>query len=403
MLEVRVPHPQCEESTMAKRLTAAFVKQAGPGRHYDENGLMLLVRRSGSRQWIQRLTVDGRRRDIGLGGYPVVSLAEARAAALENRVAMHRGKDILGERRRSAVESKGVPTFDEASEIVLSLAMPAWKDGGKSADLWRSSLKAHVLPRIGRVRVDRITTADISAILEPVWRDRRATARKLKQRMGRILEWAVAHGYRADNPVTAAASVLPKGGAKTSHMRAVPWRELPAALATIRATDAWASTRLALEFLALTATRSGEVRTAEWSEIDLDAALWTIPGERTKTGREFRAPLSDAALAILRQAGEHRVDSGLVFPSAHGKVLSDNTLSKLLRENGVPGVPHGFRSAFRDWCSEATDEPREVAEAALAHTIPNSVEAAYARSDLLDKRRPLMQRWADHLSTGSKG
>ena len=388
---------------MGKRLTAAFVKQAAPGRHYDENGLMLLVRPSGSRQWVQRLTISGKRRDIGLGGYPIVTLAEARKAALENRMALYHGADILGERRRVHAERRGIPTFAEASEATLALAMQGWKDGGKSAELWRASLNVHALPKIGALRVDRITASDISAILEPIWRDRRATARKVKQRMGRIMDWAVAHGHRSDNPVTAAGSVLPKGGAKATHLRAVPWRDLPGALDTIRATSAWHSTKLALEFLALTATRSGEVRSAEWSEVDIQAGLWTIPGERTKTGREFRVPLSAQSLAVLEVARQHDDGSGLVFPSIRGRDLSDNTLSKLMRENGVPGVPHGFRSAFRDWCSEATEAPREVAEAALAHVVVNPVEAAYARSDLLDKRRPLMQQWGDHLTTGSKG
>ena len=343
---------------MPKRLTAAFVNQAKPGRYCDEFGLMLIVKPTGARHWIQRITIDGRRRDIGLGGFPVVTLAEAREQALENRRSVRKGVDILAERRSHRAAQRGVPTFAEASEIVLEVNAPGWKDGGKSLKHWRNSLAAHAMPKIGGLRVDRIEPRDIVAVLQPLWTDKRETGRKLRQRMGKIMDWTVAHGYRTDNPVTAAASILPRGGAKVSHMRAMPWQRLPETLATVRGCASGETTKLALEFLALTATRSGEVRAAEWSEIDIEAGLWTIPGERTKTGRGFRVPLSDIDRSkVLRLASEYRDGSGLIFPSVRGRVLSDNTLSKLFRDNGIPAVPHGFRSSFRDWCSEATDTP----------------------------------------------
>ena len=215
------------------------------------------------------------------------------------------------------------------------------------------------------------------------------------------MKWAVAQGFRQDNPASdAIGAALPKNGAIRNHQRALPHSEVAAAIAMIRGTDAYRTTVLALEFLVLTAARSGEVREARWDEIDLDAATWTIPADRTKMNREHRVPLSSRALAVLSESLQLKDEAGLVFPSVTGRPLTDSTISKLVRENEIKAVPHGFRLSFRSWAAELSDAPREVAELALGHVNPDKVEAAYMRSDLYERRRRPMQEWADYL-TGS--
>ena len=372
------------------KLTAAGAKAASkPGKYHDQFGLMLIVQPSGSKQWVQRLTIQGRRRELGLGGYPLVSLAEAREAAFDNKRIARRGDDPRPAKRH-------VPTFAEASETVIELHESTWKDRGRSANNWRASMDIYAMPKIGKRRIDQIAVSDILAILKPIWTEKPETAKKVKSRMQRVFEWAVATEQRADNPVRAAGSVLPKGNGRAKHFKALPHAAVAGALATIRDSAAAPVTKLAIEFLALTATRSGEVRLAAWDEIDTDAALWTVPAERTKTGREFRVPLSPAALGVLRAAKAYR-DGDMVFPSPRGRALSDATLSKLFRSLGIPAVPHGFRSSFRDWAGEVAKTPREVAEACLAHVVQSKVEAAYARSDLLERRRELMDAWAAYV------
>ena len=236
------------------------------------------------------------------------------------------------------------------------------------------------------------------AVLLPIWNEKRETARRVRQRIGTIMKWAVAQGYRHDNPAgDAIGAALPKSNGIQKHFRALPHADVAAALATVRASGAAVTTRLAFDFLVLTAARSGEVRRATWAEVDLDAAVWTVPAERMKAQREHRVPLCARAVEILNEARGYADGFGLLFPSVTGRVISDNTLSKLLREQGVAAVPHGFRSSFRDWCSD-TGQPREVAEAALAHVV-RGVEGAYARSDLFDRRRALMDAWAAYVGT----
>ena len=376
------------------KLTAAGVKAAKEsGRYYDQHGLMLLVQPTGSKQWVQRIVIHGKRRDIGLGGYPLVTLSEARDAAFDNRRIARRGGDP-----RPAADK--APTFRKAAETVIGLNEPTWKDGGRSAKNWRASLDLYAMPKIGNRRVDQIAVSDILAILQPIWVEKHETARKVKTRMQMVFEWTVATGHRPDNPVRAAGSVLPKRNGNGQHFKALPHSKVAGALATIRDSAAAPVTKLAIEFLALTATRSGEVRLAAWDEIDTDAALWTVPAARTKTGREFRVPLSPAALSVLWAAEAYR-DGDMVFPSPRGRALSDATLSKLFRSLGIPAVPHGFRSSFRDWAGE-TGAAREVAEACLAHVVQSKVERAYARSDLLDRRRPVMDAWAAYIAGESR-
>jgi len=378
-----------------RKLSATFVKTVSrPGRYGDGRGgygLSLLVKpsRSGrvSKSWSQRVRLNGQPTYLGLGPFPLVTLAEARSAALENARAIRKGIDP---------RSGGIPSFARASEQVIRLHEPNWKNGARSAEIWRSSLRRYVFPRIGRKRVDKVTAADLMSCLLPIWNEKRETARRLKQRIGAVLKWSIAQGYRDDNPTEVLAQALPRDGAIKKHQRAVHHSKVADAIAVVHGSKAFVSTRLALEFLVLTAARSGEVRGARWREIDLDAAVWTVPAQRMKAKKPHRVPLSGRAIEILRKAAEVQGERGLVFPSVRGKVMSDNTLSKILRERGVDSTVHGMRSSFRDWCAE-TGQRREDAEAALAHIV-GGVEGSYFRSDLFERRRKLMAEWADYLA-----
>ena len=373
-------------------LSAAFVRQVNqPGRYGDGrggHGLSLLVarRKNGRiyRRWTQRITINGRATSMGLGVYPVVTLAEARRRALRNRRDLAEGRNPVTR----------APTFRNATETVISLHAPQWKPGGRTEEHWRASLAAYAFPVIGNRPVSEITSAAVMAIVSPLWHDKPEMARKVLRRLSAVMTWAIAGGYRADNPaerkvITAALGRNTNGG---GHFAALHFSKVADALAVIGRSGAHVSTILAARFLALTATRSGEVRLAEWGEMDLAAATWEIPAERTKTGNPHRVPLSTAALAVLGEAAAYGDGSGLVFPSSTGRTMSNSTISKLFRENRIGCVPHGLRSSFRDWCGE-TGVAREVAEAALGHVVPG-VEGAYARSDLLDRRREVMQAWA---------
>ena len=375
-------------------LTATQVKNASPGRYSDGNGLILAVTRTGSRSWVQRITIDGKRRDIGLGGYPTVTLAQAREAAVANRSLARRGGNPLAHRDRA-----GEPTFEAAAVRVHREHAPGWRNQ-KHAGQWISTLRTYAFARIGTRPVSSITTSDVMAVLMTIWHEKPETARRVRQRISTIMRWAVAHGYRTDDPAGVALSAAlprPRRNGRVHH-RALPYGEVAGALAAVQASQASPGTRLAFGFLILTAARSGEVRFATWAEIDWEGATWTVPKERMKAGREHRVPLSPAALDLLAQArGLPGPRSGLVFPSPTGKVLSDSTLSKLLRELGIQAVPHGFRSSFRDWASECTHTPHAVMEAALAHVVKNKAEAAYSRSDHLKKRRELLELWAQYL------
>ena len=382
-------------------LTAAFVKGArhsgkpyGPDKYCDQHGLILRVLPTGGKQWIWRGTVHGKRLDLGLGGWPYVSLLEARQAAFEYRKLAREGGDP-----RSLRSGQTVPTFAEAAKTVIGIHQRGWKDGGQNASQWRASLRDYAIPRLGKLRVSDISTADVMAVLLPIWNEKPETARRVRQRVGAIMKWAVAQGYRQDNPSgDALGAALPKHSVAKKHHRALPHAQVAAAIATVRASRAHWATVAAIEFVILTASRSGEVRKARWDEVDFETATWTVPADRMKMRREHRVPLSGRALQILAEAREWADGSGLIFPSVTGRPLSDNTLSKLLREIGVRAVVHGFRSSFRDWCAECSNAPREVCELALAHVNSDRVEAAYMRTDLYERRRALMQSWADYLS-----
>ena len=383
-----------------KRLSATFVNTVNvPGRYGDGrggHGLSLLVKPAStggfSKSWAQRIRLDGKPANVGLGAYPVVTLARARQRALANAQAVSEGRDPRDRASRA-------PTFEQAVETVIEVHAENWKDGGKSAAQWRASLRDHAVPKIGSRRVDRITTADVMAVLLPIWSTKRETARRVRQRIGAVMKWAVAQGYREDNPAgDAISAALPKNNVRRLHQKALPYAQVADALAQVRASGAHRATALAFEFLVLTACRSGEVRGARWDEVDDDATTWVVPPERMKTKLEHRVPLSPRGSSVLAEARQISDRSGLVFPSPTGRVLSDSTLSKLMRELGIGAVPHGFRSSFRDWAAEKGDAPREVCELALAHVNSDRVEAAYRRSDLFERRRQLMTAWADYLT-----
>lgn len=379
-----------------KRLSAAFVRTIKePGFYADGNNLYLKVDESGAKRWVQRLVIHGKRRDIGLGSASLVTLAEAREKALAQRKQARAGEDPLALKRRA----QGILTFKEAATRLHELSTPTWRNE-KHSQQWISTLKTYVFPSIGAKRIDTINSGDVLAVLMPIWNSHPETARRVKQRVGSVLDYAIAQGWRTDNPTNATIKGLPKHDrSKVKHRKALPYAEVAAALAKVRASEAGTATKLAFEFLVLTTTRSGETREARWAEVDVANAVWTIPANRMKTKRQHRVPLSPRCLEILSEAEVLRENGGhLIFPGTRaGKPLSDMTLSKLMKELGIAAVPHGFRSSFRDWAGEATAHPREVMELALAHVIKNKAEAAYARSDLFGKRRVLMNEWSRYI------
>lgn len=370
------------------KLTVQQVKSiTKPGKYHDRDGLILRVAPGGSKQWVWRGTVHGRRRELGLGSVRFTSLAEAREIAFEYLRTARRGGDPRTVRRGS-----DVPTFAEAAEAAIEARLDGWRDD-RTAGIWRSSLERFAYPVIGRMPVDQVTTADLLAVLRPIWHDKRATAKKVATRLGVVMRWAIAEGHRTDDPSgPALAAALPRNGKPTEHLPSLTFDKLGPALARLdRSTRAWRPTVACLRFIAATACRSGEARLATWDEIDGDT--WTIPAERTKTQRPHVVPLSPMAMEALDEACGYDDDSGLIFPSPTGRALSDGTLSKFTRPEGF--TPHGCRASFRSWAAER-GVPREVAEAALAHTA-GAVERAYQRSDLLERRREVMAEWASDL------
>ena len=381
-----------------KALSAAFIRTVTePGKYFDGQGLFLRVEPSGSRRWVQRTTIRGKRTEIGLGSASLVSLAEAREAALRNRKIARQGGDPLRAKR----EAEAVLTFEEAARKVHELHRPSWRNA-KHAAQFISTLETYAFPRMGKLSVADVGTADVLAVLTPIWLTKAETARRVRQRIGVVMKWAVAQGWRQDNPADAISNALPKQDRTQKHRKSLPYNEVSSCIAAVKASKAATSTKLCFELLVLCASRSGEARLARWDEIDLDAAEWTIPAERMKAKRDHRIPLSGRAVELLREARVLDDGLGLVFPGTKsGKPLSDATLSKLVRELGFDVDVHGFRTSFKTWTQEQTNTPREVSEAALAHTVRNKAEAAYARSDLFEKRRKLMERWASYLEGNS--
>ena len=376
-------------------LAPAFVRNAPPGHHIDGNGLYLYVQPTGARSWIQRLVIRGKRCELGLGSVALVSLAEAREKAVANRKLARSGGDPLADKRRL----QSVPTFAEATVTVVEQKRAGWKNPVQ-ATAWRQTLERHAFPRIGRMPVSEVTSADVLAILTPIWHNKPIAAKYVRQRLHAVLEWAIAMNLRDDNPADRVRPVLGPQGNIVQHMAALPHREVAGALAMVRASGANPAVKLAFEFLVLTAARSGEVRGARWDEMDTTAHVWAVPATRMKIKRDHRVPLCRRAVEILAAVRMLGDDAGpLVFPNRNGQPLDEKALRWLLRRHRITAVPHGFRSSFRDWAAEETDHPREVIEAALAHTVRNPVEAAYARSDLFERRRRLMDDWAGYLDS----
>lgn len=382
------------------KLTPFHIKNAKAGRHGDGKGLYLLVSPSGSKSWVLRVQVDGRRRDLGLGSLDLVSLSEAREKALEGRKMAKAGLNPSLEWKKARTS---LPTFEEASCRYHELHKGSWRNP-KHADQWINTLRTYAFPLIGKETVDRIDASQIQSVLIPIWQSVPETARRVRQRIGTVLDHAQAQGWRSDSAPMRAVNTLLRGlkQPKKKHHAAMPYKVLPSFVAKLKTENPTVG-RLALEFLILTAARSGEVRGATWSEIDWENALWKVPGSRMKAGEPHSVPLSDEALGVLRNAqpfstGKH---DALIFPGLRRKPLSDMTLAKVFKAGGGEGCTvHGLRSSFRDWAAEH-GYPGEWAEAALAHVVANRVEAAYRRTKFLEQRRDLMRDWAQFVATPS--
>ncbi|WP_244255517.1 tyrosine-type recombinase/integrase [Burkholderia vietnamiensis] len=370
-------------------------------------GLMLTPTKAGCK-WTLRFTspTTGKRRDAGLGIYPETSIADAREKALAMRRIIDGGDDPIEARNRERESSDitaAAPTFEKAARTLHDDLKPGWKNA-KHAAQWIATLETYVFPKLGTKKLDAITPADCADVLRPIWLEKAETASRTRQRMHAVMQWAWAHGHVTANPVSVVDHILPKQNARKEHQPAMPWRDVPVFVkAQFPNCEAGDTTRAALLFAILTAARSGEVRGATWGEFDLDAAVWTVPGERMKAKEPHRVPLSAPALALVKALKDRQLHETLVFPSPRAKVLSDMTLTALLRrvkaKSDTPGrvaTAHGFRSSFRDWASEH-GYARDLAERALAQTVANKVEAAYHRTDLLEQRRPLMEAWAAHV------
>ena len=370
-----------------------------PGRYIDGDGLMLVVGKD-SRSWIVRVKEPGphgRRRDIGLGSAKLVGLAQAREAARQIRQQIKAGLDPVAQRKRAF---ERIPTFKSAAEMVHKEMRGSWKSG-KHQEQWLSSLENFVFPSIGERPISTITSGDIRDVLlksiddkrGALWLELPETAKRIRQRIGAVLDWAHAHGHRdAEAPMRAVSRTLPRQPRRDSHFAAMAYSEVPKLLTRLR--ERQAISRWALEATILTAARSGEILGATWDEFDLEGGIWTIPAERMKAGRVHQVPLSSPALALFKKANEVRTGN-YVFPGIRPiKPMSNMSMTKLLRDLGITETVHGFRSAFRDWVAEETAFPAEVAEAALAHTVPDKVVAAYRRTDFFVKRRQLMNEWA---------
>lgn len=385
-----------------KRLTAPGLFAVG-----GVAGLHLQVTKSGARTWILRATVAGKRRDIGLGGYPDTTLAMARDKARETRERIAQGIDPVAERQRLrstalAARLKDM-TFEKAAEAVIAKKQAEARNP-KHAKQWASTLETYAYPVLGAMSVADIELAHVKQVLEPIWQTKTETATRVRQRIEAVLSWAAVNGHRSgENPARWKGNldaILPQPSkvAKVEHHRAMPMDEMHGFMEALAKRDGMAAR--CLMFTILTAARSGEARAATWEEIDLAGKVWTIPADRMKAGREHRVPLAPEALALLATL-PRREDSPLVFPAPRGGVLSDATLAAVLKRMKVydKATVHGFRSTFRDWAAERTSTPHHVAEMALAHTIKNHAEAAYRRGDLLAKRATLMTQWARFLAT----
>jgi len=387
----------------------AINKLTNPGTHAVGGvaGLSLRVYDAGQRAWVLRTMVAGKRREFGLGGYPTVLPASARDRARATLDKIFAGLDPTEEKQRQrsalrAAKAKAV-SFSKVAEQYIAQHEAGWKNP-KHAAQWATTLTTYAYPVIGLVTVANVDTPLVLKVLEPIWTEKTETASRLRGRIEAILDYATAKGLReGPNPARwkgHLALTLPskRRVAPVEHHKSIPVTEMPSFMKQLRQISG-VSAR-ALEFLTLTAARSGEVRGMERNEVDLVNKIWVIPAIRMKAKREHRVPLSDAAVLILNRM-KQEASGSLVFPGAKGKALSDMSLTSVMRRMGIDAVPHGLRSSFRNWTAEMTAYPNEVAEMALAHTVSNAVEAAYRRGDLFEKRRSMMHDWAEFLNLQS--
>jgi integrase len=393
-----------KKAKVLSALDIRYITKKGKFAVGDIAGLLLFVKESGAKSWVLRTVIGNKRRSMGLGGYPEVSLAKARERARDAKELIGQGVDPI-EKRKSIVEALRASqsdffTFADAARQCHAKKVAEFKSA-KHAKQWISTLEKYAFPVIGRMAIDKIDLSNILDILQPIWKDKTETATRLRQRIEQVFNWAIISGYRrGDNPARwkghlEALLPLPNKIKKVRHMPALSWKDIGAFMVELRQREGIGAR--ALEFIILTACRSGEVRLATWNEIDLDAKIWTIPAEHTKTHKEHKVPLVGDAIELLRELPRFE-GSKFIFTAPRGGPLSDMSISAVCKRMKVDAVPHGFRSTFRDWAAENTNYPREVAEQALGHAISNAVEAAYRRGDLFSKRRRLMEAWAAYIN-----
>ena len=407
-----------------KRLDASFVDVVTEvGRYGDGrggHGLSLLVkaRKHGglSKTFSQRITVNGKPKQIGLGAYPIITLTEARRLALENarmvRQAQAQPSTLIQALSGATAQPMPVsqsmpiptepialtPSFAQVAEATINLHKQGWKAGTKTERMWRQMLETYAFPEIGDMSISSIQSAHIVTLLTPIWHSKAETARKTKQRISAVMQYAIAQGYRNDDPTQAVTAALPRGKRKNGNHAALPFDKVWEAIDYVSKSRTYTGKKLAFEFLVLTAARTSEVRGALWQEIDFQTKTWTIPAERMKAGRVHRVPLSDRAVEILTEAMVEGGDTdGLIFTDNKGKLLHQDAMRLLLKRYFKGVTMHGMRSSFRDWVAEKTDYPREIAEHALAHLEGSDTERAYRRTDYFEKRAAMMQEWSDFL------
>ena len=375
------------------KLTAKFIENVSEaGKYYDQHGLFLHVRPSGAKKWLQRYTFQGRRREIGLGSAKIVSVATARRNAHQNLVLVSEGIDPIEDKKQDNI----IPKFEVAARKVYEDNRPTWRNA-KHAAQFITTLETYAFPVIGSMSVKEINSSHILRILSPIWVTKAETAKRVRQRLSTVFKYCVAQQWRTDDPANIAiVEALPNPKRKVQHRKSISYNEVSDFLETVSKSSAGLSTKLGLEFLILTATRSGEVRNARWNEVN--GSIWTIPAERMKAGVAHRIPLPSRCIEILEKAKKISQGSGFIFEGTKpNNPLSENTFNKLMKELGLEVHAHGFRTSFRTWTQEKTNYPREIAEAALAHSLRDKAEAAYARSDLLEKRAEMMEAWAQFI------
>jgi len=392
---------------IAKPLTAVEVKRlVTPGLHAVGTvaGLNLMVKPSGARSWVLRTKIGARRAELGLGGYPTVTLADALEAARASLRKIKDGTDPAAERRASRKTVEW--TFKKTALAYIEAHRAGWRNV-KHASQWQNTLETYAYPVFGEKHVRDVTKGDVLAVIEPLWSTKNETAVRVRSRIELVLDYATQREYRPEGPNPARwrgnlDKALPAAAkvAKVEHFEAVPIDEAHAFIERLKKAPGMGAR--ALHFAILTVVRTGAVRAATWDEIDLAGAVWTVPGPKMKAGRPHRVPLPPAAIELMEALPRFAVEDGepdLVFPGTKGKPLSDMSLTAVMRRMGLTAVPHGFRSTFSDWCAERTATPAEVREMALAHAIGDKTEEAYRRGDLYEKRRELMNLWAKFLAT----